>query len=182
MADRSDMTPPRKTAKNTTGSASARRVKGACLCGAVEIEVGYPAFWAWHDHSAASRKAHGAAYATYVGCWKKNVRVAKGKKNIATFEDEKTNTVRSFCARCGTPLFYERPRSAHMINIPRALFAGRTGREPRYHLNHAEMADWIYTGKPLAPLKGYPGVMWERPRKGKRDYGAAARTSDGVAP
>ena len=48
--------------------------------------------------------------------------------------------------------------------------------------NHAAMADWIYTGKPLAPLKGYPGVMWERPRKGKRDYGAAARTSDGVAP
>src|SRR6478736_6848639 len=136
-------------------AAAAGVATGQCLCGKVTFEIDVPARWAWHDHSAASRKAHGAAYATYVGCWKKNVRVAKGKKNIATFEDEKTNTVRSFCARCGTPLFYERTRSAHMINIPRALFAGRTGREPRYHLNHAEMADWIYTGKPLTPLKGY---------------------------
>ena len=167
------MRPPppvgRQAAKEATPSGAARRVKGTCLCGAVEIEIVYPAFWAWHDHSLASRKAHGTAYATYIGCWKKNIHVAKGKKNIATFEDKKTNTVRSFCARCGTPLFFERRHSAHMINIPRALFSGRTGREPRYHLNSEEMVDWIYTGKPLAPLKGYQGVMWERPRRRKRN-------------
>ncbi len=49
---------------------SARRVSGRCLCGAVELEIDFPAFWAWHDHSAASRRAHGAAYATYIGCWR----------------------------------------------------------------------------------------------------------------
>jgi hypothetical protein len=141
---------------------------GACLCGAVEIEIDVPAFWAWHDHSAASRRAHGAAYATYIGCWRKHVRVIKGKKSIARFEDAKTNSVRSFCARCGTPLIYERGRSAHMINLPRALFAGRTGREPRYHLNIDELQDWTYTGKPLVPLKGYPGVVWERLKSRKR--------------
>jgi hypothetical protein len=52
-----------------------------------------------------------------------------------------------------------------MINIPRALFASRTGREPRYHLNLDQLADWAWTGGKLAPLKGYPGVLWERPRK-----------------
>jgi hypothetical protein len=31
----------------------------------------------------------------------------------------------------------------------------------------SEQADWTYLGEPLAPLKGYPGVMWERPRKKK---------------
>ena len=39
---------------------------GRCLCGAVRFEIDYPAFWAWHDHTRASRIAHGAAYATYV--------------------------------------------------------------------------------------------------------------------
>lgn len=149
-------------------SKSGARTSGACLCGAVEIEIDMPAFWAWHDHSASSRRAHGAAYATYIGCWRKHVRVTKGKKSIARFEDAKTNSVRSFCARCGTPLIYERRRSAHMINLPRALFAGRTGREPRYHLNIEELQDWTYTGKPLVPLKGYPGVVWERPKSRKR--------------
>jgi len=31
-----------------------------------------------------------------------------------------------------------------------------------------EAADWTYLGEPLAPLKGYPGVLWERPKRKKR--------------
>lgn len=149
-------------------SAAPRRIRGTCLCGVVVIEIVYPAFWAWHDHSAASRKAHGAAYATYVGCWKKNVRVARGRDSISTFEDRRANTLRSFCAKCGAPLFYERRGASKMIDIPRALFSGRTGREPRYHLNIGERADWIYEGGPLSPLKNFPGVMWSRPRSRKQ--------------
>lgn len=158
----------RKQHRGTRPAKSGGPALGVCLCGAVEIEIDVPAFWAWHDHSAASRRAHGAAYATYIGCWRKHVRVTKGKKSIARFEDAKANSIRSFCLRCGTPLIYERGRSAHMINLPRALFAGRTGREPRYHLNIEELQDWTYTGKPLVPLKGYPGVVWERPKSRKR--------------
>lgn len=147
---------------------SGRRVSGRCLCGAVEVEIDFPAFWAWHDHSAASRRAHGAAYATYVGAWRKHARVVKGRKSIARFEDVETESTRSFCSRCGSPLLYERKRSRHMVNIPRALFAGRTGREPRYHLALEEVQDWAYTGKPLIPLKGYPGVFYERPKARRR--------------
>jgi hypothetical protein len=82
-------------------------VAGRCLCGTVGFEIDTPARWAWHDHSAASRRAHGAAYATYVGSWRKRFRVTKGKAGIARFEHKTSNTVRSFCGRCGTPLFYE---------------------------------------------------------------------------
>jgi len=143
-------------------------VSGRCLCGAVELEIDFPAFWAWHDHSSPSRLAHGAAYATYVGCWRKRVRITKGADCISRFEDDATGAARSFCARCGTPLLYERKRSPHMVNIPRALFAARTGREPRYHLGIRELQDWTWTGETLAPLKGYPGVVCERPKTKKR--------------
>ncbi len=143
-------------------------VRGRCLCGAVEIEMKYPAFWAWHDHSEASRRAHGAAYATYVGCWRRNVRLTKGARTIARFEDKKTNSTRTFCSKCGTPVLYERGRQPRMVDIPRALFATRTGREPRYHLHIDELRDWAYTGRRLVPLKGYPGVVWERPKARRR--------------
>lgn len=132
------------------------------------MAIGVPAVWAWHDHSPATRHAHGAAYATYIGCWKSKVRVTKGAKNIARYEDKATGTARSFCIRCGTPIFYERPRAPKMINIPRALFQMRTGREPRYHLGLADAADWEYRGEKLAPLKGFPGVMWTRSRRKKK--------------
>src|SRR5258707_10016590 len=114
-------------AKATTAAGVA---SGQCLCGSVCFEIDIPARWAWHDHWAARRRAHGAAYATYVGSWRKRFRITKGKTAIMRYEDKATKTVRSFCANCGTPLFYERTRSPHMVNVPRALFSGRTGRQP----------------------------------------------------
>jgi hypothetical protein len=144
------------------------RVMGQCLCGAVRLEIDFPARWAWHDHSPASRVAHGAAYATYVGSWRKRFRVTDGEEEVARYEDKSARATRSFCRCCGTPLFYERAQSPHMVNVPRALFGSRTGRQPLYHVAIAELQDWAYTGEPLAPLKGFPGIVWERPRRRKR--------------
>jgi hypothetical protein len=155
-------------AKASQAAATGKPAAGQCLCGQVCFEIDTPARWAWHDHSAGSRRAHGAAYATYVGSWRKRLRITKGETGITRFEDKATKTVRSFCARCGTPLFYERPRSPHMVNIPRALFSGRTGRQPLYHIAIEEMQEWTYTGEPLVPLKGFPGVVWQRSKKKKR--------------
>jgi hypothetical protein len=134
----------------------------------VDVEIDFPAFWAWHDHSPTSRRAHGAAYATYVGCWRKHVRILRGQRSIARFEDANKESTRRFCSRCGTPLLYERGRSLHMVNVPRAPFEGRTGSEPLYHVATGELQDWTYTGKRLVPLKGYPGIVWERPKLRRR--------------
>ena len=140
--------------------------KGQCLCGKVGFEIDVPARWAWHDHSAPSRRAHGAAYATYVGSWRKRFRITKGKDSLTRYEDKASKTARSFCARCGTPVIYERARSPHMVNIPRALFSGRTGRQPLYHIAIEQLQGWAYTGEPLVPLKGFPG-FWQCSKKKK---------------
>ncbi len=154
--------PGPKLRKPAEGSAS-----GRCLCGAVAIEIDVPARWAWHDHSRATRIAHGAAYATYVGCWRSRLRIVQGADRIGRFEDAATRTTRSFCMACGSPVFYERAHSPQMMNVPRALFDTRTGREPRYHIAFEEAPEWAYRMEPLAPLKGYPGVLWERSRRKK---------------
>src|SRR5205085_5467762 len=114
--------------------ASPAQAEGRCLCGAVRFEIDTPACWAWHDHTRASRLAHGAAYATYVGSWRKRFRITAGEDDITRYDDTATGAARSFCGRCGTPLIYERAGSPHMVNIPRALFANRTGRQPLYHI------------------------------------------------
>ena len=143
--------------------------EGACVCGAVRFEIDVPAVWAWHDHGEASRRAQGCAYATYVGTWKSRFRWLEGEEELTRYEDAENRTTRSFCRRCGTPVTYEKARSPRFINIPRSLFPERTGREPRYHMNLTERADWTYWGEPLGPLKGYPGVMRERQRKKRLD-------------
>ena len=154
--------------KKTKAVALGKPAAGQCLCGKVAFEIDVPARWAWHDHSPASRRAHGAAYATYVGSWRKRFRITKGKTSLARYEDEATKSARSFCSNCGTPIIYERPRSPHMVNIPRALFSGRTGRQPLYHIAIEQLQEWAWTGEPLVPLKGFPGVVWQRSKKKKR--------------
>ena len=159
-------------ARSATGGAP-DRARARCLCGDIRLDIQYPAFWAWHDHSEASRRTHGAAYATYVGTWQKRFRILKGARKVRRYQDEATGNTPAFCSTCGTPVYYVRARSPKWVNVPRALFESRTGREPRYHLNISERQDWIYTGAPLVPLKGYPGVVWERPRRKKRQIGRA---------
>ena len=160
-----------KPAAPKSAKRSAAQSAGRCGCGAVRFEIDVPAVWAWHDHSKASRAATGAAYCTWIGSWKSRFRLLAGEDSITRYEDAGAGTTRSFCRRCGSPLFYERARSPKMINIPRGLFATRTGREPRYHMYLGEQADWIWTGEPLSPLKGYPGVLRERGRRKPRDEG-----------
>jgi hypothetical protein len=99
----------------------AEPVRGQCLCGAVSLEIDFPARWAWHDHSYPSRLAHWAAYATYVGSWRKRFRITNGQKLVARYEDGTAGTGRSFCSRCGTPLTYETKLSPHMVNISRGF-------------------------------------------------------------
>jgi hypothetical protein len=139
---------------------SAVQAQAQCVCGGVRLEIDVPGIWAWHDHGAGSRRAQGCAYATYVGSWKKRFRWLAGEDLLSRYEDDERGTTRSFCSRCGTPVLYERRRSPKVVNIPRALFDSRTGREPRYHLNVGEQPDWAYLGEALGPLKGYPGVLW----------------------
>jgi len=92
-----------KGSKNTSQKVSIAR----CAFGAVRLEIDFPAFWAWHDHSEAGRRVHGCACATYIGSRRSRFRVAKGAKSIRRFEDKSAAATRSFCVKCGTPLTYE---------------------------------------------------------------------------
>jgi hypothetical protein len=158
------MPPERKAREKPAGPS---RAEGACACGGVKIEIGVPARWAWHDHSAATRLAQGCAYATYVGSYRSRFRVLEGETLIGRYDDKAAAATRTFCRRCGTPITYERWRAKTMVNLPRALFASGVGREPLYHIGIEQEPEWAYRGERLKPLKGYPGVVWTGPRKKK---------------
>lgn len=142
--------------------------RGQCQCGKVRFEIVVPAIWAWHDHSPGTRRAHGAASATYVGTWRKRFRMLAGEKALRHYRELDSDGVRSFCRNCGTPVLYERAKSPHVVNIPRALFDTRTGRDSIYHVGVEQRPDWAYDGGPLVPLPGYPGVLWQPSRRARR--------------
>ncbi|MEQ9518053.1 MAG: GFA family protein [Parvibaculum sp.] len=143
-------------------------IKGQCGCGLVSFEIKHPARWAYHDHSAATRSVTGNAATTYIGSWRKRFRLITGEEQLSDYRDDRMGITRRFCIECGTPITYERDASPHMLNIPRGLFAEGVGREPRYHVRMRERPEWAWDGGKLSDLKGFPGVLYERPRKPKR--------------
>lgn len=149
-----------ETKRRATAPACA---EGRCLCGAVVVEIGVPARWAWHDHSTASRRAPGAAYATYVGSWASRFRFVQGEDNLTRYEDKANHATRSFCRTRGSPVLYQ--RNKQNVNLPRAMFTSGTGRNPRYHIAIAQLQDWTYLGEKLRPPRGFSGVVWTGGRR-----------------
>jgi hypothetical protein len=131
---------------------------GQCLCGKIQVEIAIPAFWAWHDHSRATRRAHGATYATYVGCWRSRVRVAKGKIQLAHFKDPVTGDERTFCSRCGTPVAYARARSPRMV---RSRHCAELCDRSRL-LSHRNRSACKWRFESLAFRLGVRGSIWNR--------------------
>ena len=86
----------RHGANGKSSGSTGKPAAGQCLCGKVRFEIDTPARWAWHDHSPGSRRAHGAAYATYVGSWRKRFRITKGEAGITRFEDKATKPCAAF--------------------------------------------------------------------------------------
>ena len=78
---------------------------GACLCGAVRYEArGTPA-GVNHCHCVQCQRASGAAMITWATWPRASVRVLRGE--AAEFESS-PGVKRSFCARCGSTLFWRR--------------------------------------------------------------------------
>ena len=76
-------------------------VTGGCLCGAVTFEADLPSRFCAHCHCDNCRRAHGAAFVTWVGFPGVQFRFTKGEANL-TRSKTATDATRSFCTTCGT--------------------------------------------------------------------------------
>jgi len=143
--------------------------QGQCLCGEVTFEIDVPARWAWHDHSAASRRAHGAAYATYVGSWRKRLRITRGESLIARYEDKASGTVRSFCSRCGNAVVLRArpPLAAHGEYFTCAVFGTHRPPAALSHRDRGIAGMGLYR-RTAGAAEGLSRVVWQRSKKKKR--------------
>ena len=72
----------------------------SCLCGAVTWHTTGALQFMTHCHCSRCRKAHGAAFATFVGCPSDGLSV-RGTEHIGRWESS-PGFFRTFCRRCGS--------------------------------------------------------------------------------
>ncbi len=116
-------------------------LRGSCLCGAVEFEVRLPSRFCSHCHCSNCRRAHGAAFVTWVGFPREQVKTISGVDILHRYHTD-TGATRSFCSRCGSTLFFESPRWAGEVHVARANIKGEIDRAPADHFYVDHRASW----------------------------------------
>ena len=82
---------------------------GSCLCGDVHFALTFPSKWVAHCHCSLCRRAHGAAFVTWVGMEDTHVSIDDPHSRLRWYAST-PGAERGFCSRCGSTLFF---RSGH---------------------------------------------------------------------
>lgn len=129
--------------------------EGGCHCGAIRYEVsGEPQHVAL-CHCGDCRKSAGAPMVAWAAFAEAELTVTKGEPK--TFNSSGT-AFRSFCANCGSGLFYRNEQflpgivdiQSATLDDPDALPAG-------VHIQTAEQIGWMETAHQLPKFERYPG-------------------------
>jgi hypothetical protein len=110
------------------------RYTGACLCGSVEFEFSGPSLWCAHCHCSLCRRAHGAAFVTWVGVAEARFDLVK-KAGLRWYQSSDI-AERGFCADCGSTLFFRSRRWPNEIHVARANVEGDLDIEPAVHVSY----------------------------------------------
>jgi hypothetical protein len=139
---------------------------GSCLCGDVAFEIDGPVEALAHCHCSMCRKAHGAAFASYVAAPKSAFRWLRGADRIRRYASS-PSAWRPFCARCGSTV-PAAPESMDRVFVPAGLLAEDPKVSPAQHFFVASKAPWYEIADSLPQFAEYPAGVGEAihsPRK-----------------
>ena len=133
------------------------RFSGSCLCGRVRFEIEPPTRFCAHCHCSNCRRAHGAAFVTWVGLPDKQFHVIDGADALRRFTTD-TGATRSFCKHCGSTLTYVGPRWEGEVHVARANIPGEIDRSPSGHVYVDHRPDWSSIDDSLPQHGGESGM------------------------
>jgi hypothetical protein len=107
-----------------------------------------------HCHCVDCRKAHGAAFATFVDVARDRLAVLSGADRLRRHRAP-TGAVRSFCAGCGSMLFWEREGDP-VVSVAVGTFDTPPDREPEYHYFVRSRLRWLDIRDGLPQFEAYP--------------------------
>ncbi len=114
-------------------------MKGSCLCGGYAFEVSGEFSVMADCFCSMCRKAHGSAYATFVGCATDDYKLVQGEDLIQQYQSSEEG-VRSFCKVCGSNLPID---AGEQVYIPAGLLDGDPGVRTSMHMFVGSKANWV---------------------------------------
>lgn len=128
-------------------------LKGSCLCGQVRYELAGAPQLINHCHCSMCRKAHGAAFGSFLHAEGKTFRWTRGEALVQRYQSSPSN-VRAFCGVCGSnmPVVEE---GSHVI-IPAGTLDDDPVVRPIVHIHVASKAPWYTIQDDLPQFDEFP--------------------------
>lgn len=123
------------------GMAETSPMRGGCLCGAVRFQAQGPSKFCVHCHCRWCRRAHGAAFVTWVGFFDRAFEVTAGEDRLAWYASSRESE-RGFCSRCGTTMLFRSEVAPGEIHVAAACLEGELDRPPGGHVFADQRAPW----------------------------------------
>jgi hypothetical protein len=116
--------------------------QGACLCGQVRFTITPPTKWCAHCHCTMCRRAHGAAFVTWIGVPEAQFDLVAGRDALQWYASS-PDSRRGFCRHCGSPMLFRSARWPGEIHVARASVPGDIDREPAGQVHVDTRVTWL---------------------------------------
>ena len=113
-----------------------------CLCGGLRCEITTPSAASAHCHCTYCRRAHGAAFVTWLVVPEAQFRIAAGEELLQWYQSSEPSR-RGFCATCGTTMLFASKLNPGEMHVAQALIEGDADRDPEIHCFPEQRMDWV---------------------------------------
>ena len=136
-------------------------IRGSCLCGKIKYEIrGHP-YFINHCHCSICRKAHGAAFGSFLQASLDLFDWTSGEELVTRYESSPGNK-RCFCSECGANMPVIRSWENHVV-IPAGTLDDDPGVRPVVHIFTGSQAPWYEIRDDLPQFQEFPpDDFWER--------------------
>lgn len=117
---------------------------GSCLCGDVAFSLDFPSKWVAHCHCSLCRRAHAAAFVTWIGMADDHARIDDPQSRLRWYASS-PGAERGFCARCGSTLLFRSGQWPGELHVALANLHDPTDRAPQAHAYWDTHVDWAAT-------------------------------------
>jgi hypothetical protein len=128
-----------------------KTANGSCLCGDVAFALALPSRWVAHCHCSLCRRAHGAAFVTWVGMHEGDVAIADPHARLCWYPST-PGAERGFCSHCGSTLFFRSRNWPGELHVAHANVRDLIDRAPQAHAYWDARVGWA-TVDPADGLK-----------------------------
>lgn len=125
------------------------KIRGRCLCGAVQFALEPPTDFCAHCHCQSCRLAHGAAFVTWTSVPSDRFAFVSGEEQVSWYRSSSA-ILWGFCNICGSSMLYRADREGHpeapkldRMYVTAASLIDPIDKEPKAHVSYEEKLSWL---------------------------------------